>query len=102
MREAAEEAGAKGIVHTDPLPPYLFPGGDTVEALAVIPFLFETVEVSDATEPGRPIRWSSPEEAKVLLRLNRERRFRNEHDRVVDSAIEVFDSTNRFDTGSQR
>jgi 8-oxo-dGTP pyrophosphatase MutT (NUDIX family) len=90
MREADEEAGAKGIVHSDPLPPYLFPTGASSGPLVVIPFLMDTREHADPTEPGRTMRWSSPDEAKVLLRLNREAPFTNEHDRVIDRAIEVI------------
>jgi hypothetical protein len=91
MREADEEAGAKGIVLPDPLPPYLFPTGASIGALVVLPFLMDTKQHADPTEPGRAMRWSSPDEAKALLRLNREAPFTNEHDRVIDRAIQVID-----------
>jgi diadenosine hexaphosphate hydrolase (ATP-forming) len=91
MREAVEEAGARGVVDPDPLVPYLFPAGTSGASLVVIPFLMRTEEADDPSEPGRPIRWSSPEDAKGLLRLNREEPFANEHDRVIDQAIERFD-----------
>ncbi len=90
MREAREEAGAEGIVHSDPLPPYLFPAGASNDALVVIPFLMETIEHTEPTEPGRTMYWFSPDEAKKHLRLNREDPFTNEHDRVIDRAIELF------------
>lgn len=90
MREADEEAGAKGILHSDPLPPYLFPTEASSGALVVIPFLMDTKEHADPTEPGRTMRWASPDEAKALLRLNREAPFTNEHDRVIERAIQVI------------
>lgn len=88
VREANEEAGVRGVVDPDPLPPYLFPAGASGGSLVVIPFLMDTEVHGDPTEPGRMVRWSSPEEAKRLLRLNREEPFTNEHDRVVDQALE--------------
>jgi 8-oxo-dGTP pyrophosphatase MutT (NUDIX family) len=90
MREADEEAGARGVVHRDPLPLYLFPAGASLDALVVVPFLMEETVLKDPTEPGRDIRWSSPNEAKELLRRNREAPFTNEHDRVIDRALEVI------------
>jgi 8-oxo-dGTP pyrophosphatase MutT (NUDIX family) len=88
MREAEEEAGARGVVDPVPLPPYLFPGGGSGESLVVIPYLMTATEVSDPTEPGRATRWCSPEEAKSLLQSNREAQFATEHDRVIDAAIQ--------------
>jgi 8-oxo-dGTP pyrophosphatase MutT (NUDIX family) len=90
MREALEEAGAKGIPHSDPLPPYLFPTGDSGDALVVIPFLMEKAEQVEPTEGGRNWCWRSPEDAKELLRLNREDPFTNEHDEVINRAITIF------------
>jgi 8-oxo-dGTP pyrophosphatase MutT (NUDIX family) len=90
MREADEEAGARGVVHRDPLPLYLFPAGAALDALVVVPFLMEETELKDPTEPGRDIRWSSPDEAKELLSSNREAPFTDEHDRVIDRALEVI------------
>lgn len=90
MREAREEAGAMGVVHSDPLPPYLFPEDASGDALVVIPFLLEKVEQVDPTEPGRLMDWFPPAEAKALLRLNREDPFTNEHDRAIDRAIELI------------
>ena len=88
MREASEEAGTKGVVDPNPLPPYLFPGGPDDGSLVVIPFLMETKQHADPTEPGRRMRWSSAEKAKALLRLNRENPFTNQHDRTIDGAME--------------
>lgn len=55
----------------------------------VIPFLVEHITQDNPEEPGRPLRWVTPAEAKVLLRLNREQPFTNEHDRVIDRAFEL-------------
>jgi 8-oxo-dGTP pyrophosphatase MutT (NUDIX family) len=87
MREAEEEAGVKGVVDPNPLPPYVFPGEEAGRALVVIPFLMEIRENAEPTEPGRMMRWCRPEEATALLRLHREDPFTNEHDRVIDGAI---------------
>jgi 8-oxo-dGTP pyrophosphatase MutT (NUDIX family) len=91
MREADEEAGARGFVHRNPLPLYLFPAGASADALVVVPFLMEMAEqLGVPTEPGRTMRWASPEDAKELLRRNREKQFEHEHDRVIDRAIQVM------------
>jgi 8-oxo-dGTP pyrophosphatase MutT (NUDIX family) len=90
MREAREEAGVKGIVHPDPLPPYLFPAGASNDALVVIPFLMETIDYTEPTEPGRMTCWPSLDEAKELLARNRDDPFTNEHDRVIDRGIELY------------
>jgi len=87
IREALEEAGAKGPVDPDPLPPYRFPGGSS-GCIVVIPFLVQTGEQQEPTEPGRAMRWCSVDEAKALLRLNREPPFATEHDLVIDEATE--------------
>jgi len=87
IREAVEEAGAKGPVDPDPLPPYRFPGGSS-GCIVVIPFLVQTGEQQEPTEPGRAMRWCSADEAKALLQLNREPPFATEHDLVIDEATE--------------
>lgn len=108
MREAREDVGedvdAEKIVYSDRLPPYLFPAGASSDALVVIPFLFliKTTEYAESMEPGRkmlfspePDRktcWFPREEAKKYLRLNREDPFTNEHDQVIDRAIDLFRS----------
>jgi len=86
-REALEEAGVKGPVDPDPLPPYRFPSGSS-GSIVVIPFLLQAGEQQEPTEPGRAVRWCSIDEAKALLRLNREPPFATEHDRVIDEATE--------------
>jgi 8-oxo-dGTP pyrophosphatase MutT (NUDIX family) len=87
VREVLEEAGVKGLVDPDPLPPYRFPGGSS-GWIVVIPYLVQTREQQEPTEPGRTIRWCSAAEAKALLRLNREPPFATEHDRVIDETTE--------------
>jgi 8-oxo-dGTP pyrophosphatase MutT (NUDIX family) len=87
VRELLEEAGVKGLVDPDPLPPYRFPGGSS-GWVVVIPYLVQTREQQEPTEPGRAMRWCSADEAKALLRVNREPPFATEHDRVIDEATE--------------
>jgi hypothetical protein len=88
MREANEEAGAKGFIDPDPLPPYLFPAESSSGSVIVVPFLIETREQEEPSEPGRTMRWASEVEAKALLRRDRENPFTDEHDRVIDAAIQ--------------
>ncbi len=87
IREALEEAGAKGGVEPDPLPPYYFPAGST-GFVVVIPFLVRAGGQQAPTEPGRAVVWCSADTAKEFLRSHREWPFKTEHDRVIDAATE--------------
>src|SRR6266545_5701937 len=87
IREALEEAGAKGGVEPDPLPPYYFPAGST-GFVVVIPFLVRAGGQQAPTEPGREVVWCSADTAKEFLRSHREWPFKTEHDRVIDAATE--------------
>ncbi len=87
IREALEEAGVKGMVDPNPLPPYRFPGSSS-GSVVVIPFLVWTGQPQEPTEPGRERRWCSADDAKELLRRQRESRFAMEHDHVIDEATE--------------
>lgn len=88
MREASEESGASGRIDFDPLPPYRFPAGSSGASVVVIPFLIETGKLGEPSEPGRSMRWATMEEAKALLRQDREHPFTDEHNRVVDAAVQ--------------
>jgi 8-oxo-dGTP pyrophosphatase MutT (NUDIX family) len=87
-REAAEEAGVRGTIETEPLIHYLYPKWPTGEYL-VSAYLLRVVNDEDPAplEEGREPRWLSPEDATSKLGKNRRRRDANEHRKVIRAAI---------------
>jgi 8-oxo-dGTP pyrophosphatase MutT (NUDIX family) len=92
-REAAEEAGALGIIEPRHFHLYLHskgvfwqPGG--VQEFVVKAFLMEVHQLRPADEPLRNPTWFSPEEARRRLVKGREVKYANELEAVIDRALE--------------
>jgi 8-oxo-dGTP pyrophosphatase MutT (NUDIX family) len=92
-REAAEEAGALGVI--EPRHFHLFlhskgvfwqPGG--VQEFVVKAFLMEVRQMRRPDELNRRPTWVSPEEAKRRLAKGREVKYSRELDAVIDRALE--------------
>lgn len=92
-REAAEEAGALGVI--EPRHFHLFlhskgvfwqPGG--VQEFVVKAFLMEVREMRRPDEANRCPTWISPQEAKRRLAKGREVKYSRELDAVIDRALE--------------
>ena len=92
-REAAEEAGALGIIEPRHFHLYIHskgvfwqPGG--VQEFVVKAFLMEIHELRQPDEPMRRPTWFSPEEARRRLAKGREVKYAHELETVVDRAID--------------
>jgi 8-oxo-dGTP pyrophosphatase MutT (NUDIX family) len=92
-REAAEEAGALGMIEPRHFHLYIHskgvfwqPGG--VQEFVVKAFLMEVHQLRHADEPQRQPTWFSPEEARQRLRKGREVKYARELDTVIDRALE--------------
>jgi 8-oxo-dGTP pyrophosphatase MutT (NUDIX family) len=90
-REAREEAGVSGTIADQPLTYYVYPGGsDGPGERRVAAFL---LEVSSQTAPAADERsrhpaWFDPETAeKKLSAAGRERKYSEEHVRVLHAAL---------------
>src|ERR1700740_3213614 len=92
-REAAEEAGALGIIEPRHFHLYIHskgvfwqPGG--VQEFVVKAFLMEVHQLRKADEPMRHPTWFSPEEARQRLAKGREVKYAQELESVIDRALE--------------
>lgn len=92
-REAAEEAGAIGIIEPRHFHLYLHskgvfwqPGG--VQEFVVKAFLMEIQEQRKPDEPMRNPTWFSPEEARKKLAKGREVKYAHELEAAIDRALE--------------
>ncbi|HZQ95589.1 MAG TPA: NUDIX domain-containing protein [Candidatus Sulfotelmatobacter sp.] len=92
-REAAEEAGATGVIEPRHFHIYLHskgvfwqPGG--VQELVVKAFLMEIHQTRRPDESHRKPTWVSAEEAKRRLAKGREVKYSRELDALIDRAVE--------------
>ena len=92
-REAAEEAGALGMIEPRHFHLYIHskgvfwqPGG--VQEFVVKAFLMEIQGSRRADEPQRKPTWFSPEEARQRLAKGREVKYARELEAVIDRALE--------------
>jgi 8-oxo-dGTP pyrophosphatase MutT (NUDIX family) len=92
-REAAEEAGAIGIIEPHHFHLYLHskgvfwqPGG--VQELVVKAFLMEIHQMRRPDESNRKPTWVSPDDAKRRLSKGREVKYSRELEAVIDRAME--------------
>ena len=96
-REAAEEAGALGMIEPRHFHLYLHskgvfwqPGG--VQEYVVKAFLMEVHRLRQPDEAQRRPTWFSPEEARQRLARGREVKYAHELQAVIDRALERIDS----------
>ena len=95
-REAAEEAGALGIIEPRHFHLYLHSKGvfwqaGGVQEFVVKAFLMEVREMRRADEPLRNPTWFGPEESKRRLAKGREVKYAHELEAVIDRALERID-----------
>jgi 8-oxo-dGTP pyrophosphatase MutT (NUDIX family) len=91
-REAEEEAGVEGEVAATPFSHYQYPGtrGDERESL-VSAFLLAVTRQRAPEEGRRDPTWAAPDEAiRLLAAGDRERKYAEEHARVVREAVAVL------------
>lgn len=94
-REAQEEAGVTGRVAARPLTRYRYPARDGRSHL-VDAYLLEVAAQAEPRAHEREYRhprWCSPEEARERLAENREPPYAEEHERVLDAALQEITST---------
>src|SRR5437879_3555433 len=92
-REAAEEAGAMGIIEPRHFHLYLHSKGvfwqaGGVQEFVVKAFLMEVQRMRQADEPLRNPTWFTPEEAKRCLAKGREVKYAHELEALIDRAME--------------
>src|SRR5579864_6852249 len=92
-REAAEEAGATGIIEPRHFHLYLHskgvfwqPGG--VQEYVIKAFLMEVLRTGEPHEDGRDPTWFSADEARRILGKGREVKYAAELRAVIDRAVE--------------
>lgn len=73
---------------------------ETEADLVVVPYLLLVEELDIPSEPGRDSQWCSSEKAKELLRRDREPRFRDGHDTVIDEGAKRLGTTGGDRVGS--
>jgi 8-oxo-dGTP pyrophosphatase MutT (NUDIX family) len=87
-REAAEEAGVRGTIETDPLIRYHYPKWPNGEHLVSAHLLRVEDDADPAPlEEGRDPRWLPPEEAMSKLAENRQKQEADEHRSVIRAAL---------------
>jgi 8-oxo-dGTP pyrophosphatase MutT (NUDIX family) len=95
-REAAEEAGAIGIIEPRHFHLYIHSKGvfwqpQGVQEFVVKAFLMDVRQARQPDEPLRSPTWFSPEEAKRRLAKGREVKYAHELETVIDRALERID-----------
>lgn len=90
LREACEEAGVHGDLDDQPLTRYAYPGGREPGERCVEAYLLRVLSQKPPRrkERFRHPTWVTTDEARTLLAAGRERRYAEEHARVLDEALE--------------
>lgn len=87
-REAAEEAGVTGKIEKEPFTYYAYFKGGNTQPETVAAYLMSVESLREPDESERQPNWFSPEEAAERLSKRRRKKYANEHERVIQEALE--------------